>query len=30
LTSQLQADFFPTIFMRNFSQFGQDTSSLDD
>ena len=30
LTSQLQADFFPTIFMRNFSQLGQDTSSLDD
>jgi len=29
LTSQLQADFFPTIFMRNFSQLGQDTSSLD-
>jgi hypothetical protein len=28
-TSQLQADFFPTIFMRNFSQLGQDTSSLD-
>lgn len=30
LTSQLQADFFPTIFLRNFSQLGQDTSSLDD
>jgi hypothetical protein len=29
LTSQLQADFFPTIFLRNFSQLGQDTSSLD-
>ncbi len=29
LTSKLQADFFPTIFMRNFSQLGQDTSSLD-
>ena len=29
LTSQLQADFFPTIFMRNFSQLGQDTSQLD-
>ena len=28
-TSQLQAQFFPTIFMRNFSQLGQDTSSLD-
>jgi hypothetical protein len=30
LTSQLQANFFPTIFMRNFSQLGQDTSQLDD
>jgi hypothetical protein len=29
LTSQLQANFFPTIFLRNFSQLGQDTSSLD-
>ncbi len=29
LTSQLQAKFFPTIFLRNFSQLGQDTSSLD-
>jgi hypothetical protein len=29
LTSQLQASFFPTIFLRNFSQLGQDTSSLD-
>jgi trimeric autotransporter adhesin len=29
LTSQLQALFFPTIFMRNFSQLGQDTSQLD-
>ena len=29
LTSKLQADFFPTIFLRNFSQLGQDTSSLD-
>jgi hypothetical protein len=28
-TSQLQANFFPTIFLRNFSQLGQDTSSLD-
>jgi len=29
LTSQLQAKFFPSIFLRNFSQLGQDTSSLD-
>ncbi|WP_263356208.1 carboxypeptidase regulatory-like domain-containing protein [Acidicapsa ligni] len=29
LTSQFQANFFPTIFLRNFSQLGQDTSSLD-
>jgi len=29
LTSQLQAKFFPTIFLQNFSQLGQDTSSLD-
>lgn len=29
LTSQLQANFFPTIFLNNFSQLGQDTSSLD-
>jgi hypothetical protein len=29
LTSQLQANFFPTIFLRNFSQLGQNTSSLD-
>lgn len=29
-TSQLQADFFPTIFLSNFSQLGQDTSSVDD
>jgi hypothetical protein len=28
-TSQLQADFFPTIFLRNFSQLGQNTSTLD-
>jgi hypothetical protein len=28
-TSQLQVDFFPTIFLNNFSQLGQDTSSLD-
>ena len=29
LTDQLQAKFFPTIFLRNFSQLGQNTSSLD-
>lgn len=29
-TGQLQADFFPTIFLSNFSQLGQDTSSVDD
>jgi hypothetical protein len=28
-TSQLQANFFPTIFLRNFSQLGQNTSTLD-
>jgi trimeric autotransporter adhesin len=28
-TSQLQANFFPTIFPRNFSQLGQNTDSLD-
>lgn len=30
LTSQLQANFFPTIFLSNFSQLGQNTSQLDD
>ncbi len=29
LTSQLQSNFFPTIFFSRFSQLGQDTSSLD-
>jgi hypothetical protein len=29
-TGQLQANFFPTIFLSNFSQLGQDTSSVDD
>ncbi len=28
-TTQLQSKFFPTIFMRNFSQLGQNTSTLD-
>lgn len=28
-TSQLQDNFFPTIFLRNFSQLGQNTSTLD-
>jgi hypothetical protein len=28
-TSQLQSNFFPTIFLRNFSQLGQNTSTLD-
>lgn len=28
-SSQIQSKFFPTIFLRNFSQLGQNTSSLD-
>ena len=28
-TSQIQSNFFPTIFLRNFSQLGQNTSTLD-
>ncbi len=30
LTSQMQAKFFPTIFLNGFDQLGQNTSSLDD